>query len=113
MLTYKETFNENDGADKVKIYNGSKSQYQRVSQGNIEDLLWTNGTFKSKLRDIGVSTKSACIKKFPDILGSRDRRIWDNLENRRASAGDPALDTLTFKEVITELLEDIEEVESY
>ena len=101
VLTYKETFDEKDGADKVKIYNGSKSQYQRVSQGEIEDLLCTNGTFKSKLRDIGVSTKSACIKKFPDILGSRYRRIWDNLEKRRPLAGDPAFDTLTFKEAIT------------
>ena len=75
-------------------------------QGKIEDLLWKIGTFKSKVRDIGVSTESACIKKFPTILGSRERRIWDNLETRRASAGDPALDTLTFKETITEFLED-------
>ena len=61
VLTYKETFDEKDGSDKVKIYNGSKSQYQRVSQGNIEDLLSAIGTFKSKVRDIGISTESACI----------------------------------------------------
>ena len=79
MLTYKETFYEKDGADKVNIHNRSKSHYQRVSQGKIEDLLWTLGTFESKVRDIGVLTESACIKKFPAILGSRDRSIWDNL----------------------------------
>ena len=28
VRTYKETFDEKDGADKVKIYNGSKSQCQ-------------------------------------------------------------------------------------
>ena len=33
VLTYKETFDEKDGADKVKIHNESKSQYQRVSKG--------------------------------------------------------------------------------
>ena len=27
VLTYKETFDEKDGADKVKIHNGSKYQY--------------------------------------------------------------------------------------
>ena len=113
VLTYKETFYEKDGTNKLNIHNGSKSQYQWVLQGKIEDILWTIGTLKSKVRDIGVYTESACIKNLPAILGSRYRKIWDNLEKRRASAGDPALDTLTFKEVITELLEDIEEVESY
>ena len=48
VLTYKENFDEKDGADKVKIHNRSKSQYQRFWQGNIEDLLWTIGAFKSK-----------------------------------------------------------------
>ena len=79
VLTYKETFYEKDGTNKLNIHNGSKSQYQGVSQGNIEYLIWTIETFKSKVRDIGVSTESACIKKFPAILGSRDRSIWDNL----------------------------------
>ena len=83
VITYKETFYEKDGSDKVNIYNKRKSQYQPVLQGKIEDILWKIGTFKSKVGDIVVSTKSACIKKFPAILGSIDRRIWDNLEKRQ------------------------------
>ena len=113
VLTYKETFYEKDGTNKLNIHNGSKSQYQWVLQGKIEDILWTIGTLKSKVRDIGVYTESACIKNLPAILGSRYRKIWDNLEKRRASSGDPALGTLTFKEATTEFLEDKAKDDTY
>ena len=62
VLTYKETFDEKDGADKVKIHNRRKSQYQRVLQGNIEDLLWTIGAFKSKEETFAYQPNQPVLK---------------------------------------------------